>query len=81
MQLHHAKHHQAYVNNLNDAEARLNAATGKSDLPTELAQLQAVKFNGGGHLNHSIFWKNLISPKDYVEPSGFFFFLQKKSRD
>jgi len=63
MQLHHSKHHQAYVNNLNIANAKLEEALHKKDISSIVSLQQVIKFNGGGHLNHSIFWKNLISPK------------------
>ncbi|KAH9939087.1 superoxide dismutase mitochondrial [Epithele typhae] len=56
MELHHSKHHQAYVSGLNAAEE--SYATAPS--PKEQIRLQAaLKFNGGGHINHSLFWKNL----------------------
>ncbi|KAI9202961.1 Manganese/iron superoxide dismutase [Polychytrium aggregatum] len=59
MQLHHSKHHQAYITNLNIAEEKLHEASVKSDLTTQIALQPALKFNGGGHINHSIFWTNL----------------------
>lgn len=60
METHHKKHHQTYVNNLNAAVAQLDEAKYKQDPPTKLVQLQsAINFNGGGHINHSIFWTNL----------------------
>lgn len=59
MQLHHSKHHATYVNNLNIAEEKLKEAVGKGDVNTQIALAPAIKFNGGGHLNHSIFWCNL----------------------
>eukprot|EP00474_Spongospora_subterranea_P008547 CRZ09005.1 hypothetical protein [Spongospora subterranea] len=55
MELHHQKHHQTYVNNLN---ALLETAA-KDPLPLSIQKQAAIKFNGGGHLNHSIFWTNL----------------------
>jgi Fe-Mn family superoxide dismutase len=59
MVLHHTKHHQTYVNALNAAEA----SYAKASTPKERIALQAaLKFNGGGHINHSLFWKNL-APK------------------
>ncbi|PON86545.1 Manganese/iron superoxide dismutase [Trema orientale] len=59
MQLHHQKHHQAYVTNYNKALEQLQDAISKGD-SAAVAKLQsAIKFNGGGHINHSIFWKNL----------------------
>ncbi|XP_046753247.1 superoxide dismutase [Mn], mitochondrial [Diprion similis] len=59
MELHHSKHHATYVNNLNIAEDKLKEAVSKGDVSTEIALAPAIKFNGGGHLNHSIFWNNL----------------------
>ncbi|KAI9438170.1 manganese superoxide dismutase [Lactarius indigo] len=56
MELHHKKHHQTYVNALNAAEQ----AYAKTSTPKERIALQAaLKFNGGGHINHSLFWRNL----------------------
>ncbi|KAI9447238.1 manganese superoxide dismutase [Russula earlei] len=65
MELHHKKHHQTYVNALNAAEL----AYAKATTPKERIALQAaLKFNGGGHINHSLFWKNLAPP--YGERKG-----------
>lgn len=63
MNLHYTKHHQAYVNNLNAALEKFAEAEQKADLPAMTAQLQAIRFNGGGNINHSIFWTNL-APKN-----------------
>ncbi|TFK64736.1 manganese and iron superoxide dismutase [Pluteus cervinus] len=61
MELHHKKHHQTYVNALNSAEA----AYAKAGSAKERIALQAaLKFNGGGHINHSLFWKNLAPAHD-----------------
>ncbi|KAK5641739.1 hypothetical protein RI129_010286 [Pyrocoelia pectoralis] len=59
MMLHHTKHHQGYVTNLNLAEEKLKIATDKHDITAMVSLQPAIKFNGGGHLNHSIFWQNL----------------------
>ncbi|CAL0305326.1 unnamed protein product [Lupinus luteus] len=59
MQLHHQKHHQAYVTNYNKAIEQLDNALAKGDASTAVKAHSAIKFNGGGHVNHSIFWKNL----------------------
>ncbi|KAI9278784.1 Manganese/iron superoxide dismutase [Phascolomyces articulosus] len=62
MKLHHSKHHQTYVNGYNAAEEKLQGSFQGGNL-TELIALQtAIKFNGGGHINHSLFWQNL-APK------------------
>ncbi|KAJ3086122.1 Superoxide dismutase [Mn], mitochondrial [Quaeritorhiza haematococci] len=63
MLLHHSKHHQTYINNLNVAEEKLHEAKAKNDLTTQIALQPAMKFNGGGHINHSIFWTNMAPPK------------------
>merc|ERR1712002_415763 len=67
--LHHQKHHNTYVTNLNVAEEKLAEAVQKNDVAAIIALQPALKFNGGGHINHSIFWENL-SPKGGGEPSG-----------
>ncbi|KAK8034497.1 hypothetical protein PG993_009492 [Apiospora rasikravindrae] len=59
MELHHSKHHQAYVTNLNKALEASAAAQAEGRLHDSAAQLSAIRFNGGGHINHSLFWENL----------------------
>ncbi|KAF8352123.1 manganese superoxide dismutase [Amanita rubescens] len=59
MKLHHQKHHQAYVTGLNGAE---DAYLKNPSIKEKIALQAAFRFNGGGHINHSLFWKNL-SPK------------------
>ncbi|KAG1844712.1 manganese superoxide dismutase [Suillus subluteus] len=56
MKLHHTKHHQTYVNGLNAAE---QAYAQSPSVKEKIALQSALKFNGGGHINHSLFWKNL----------------------
>ncbi|EFP03279.1 hypothetical protein GCK72_001840 [Caenorhabditis remanei] len=68
MQLHHQKHHATYVNNLNQVEEKLHEAVSKGNVKEAIALQPALKFNGGGHINHSIFWTNLS--KDGGEPSA-----------
>lgn len=73
MNLHYNKHHKGYVDNLNKALEQYAEAEKKNDLPALIALQSAIKFNGGGHINHSIFWTNL-APKDNgggQAPSGF----------
>ncbi len=71
MEIHHGKHHAAYVNNLN-AAIQGTEHENKS-LEALLAQVSklpvAVRNNGGGHWNHTFFW-NLMSPKGGGQPSG-----------
>lgn len=59
MRLHHGKHHAAYVTNLNAALEKHAAAAAAGDVAGMIAAQGAVKFNGGGHVNHSLFWQNL----------------------
>lgn len=64
MMLHYSKHHQAYVNNLNKALEQYAEAESRNDVAQMIALQAAIKFNGGGHVNHSIFWTNLAPQKD-----------------
>lgn len=57
MEIHHSKHHATYVNNLNAVEEQLSSKQG--DVSGQISLQAAHKFNGGGHINHSIFWTNL----------------------
>ena len=61
--LHHNKHHAAYVANLNSALERYAEAERRGDISAMIALQPAIRFNGGGHINHSIFWSNL-APKN-----------------
>merc|ERR1712072_27036 len=59
MTTHHSKHHQTYVNGLNAAEENYGKAVNEGDVAKQIALQSALKFNGGGHINHSLFWRNL----------------------
>jgi superoxide dismutase, Fe-Mn family len=63
MEIHHSKHHATYVTNLNNAAAKLEESIAKNDVTGIISAQQAIKFNGGGHINHTIFWQNLAPPK------------------
>jgi Fe-Mn family superoxide dismutase len=71
MQIHHGKHHQAYVDNLNKAlEGTEHAGKSLEELMAMMSKLpMAVRNNGGGHYNHSLFWQ-LLSPQGGGAPSG-----------
>jgi len=69
MRLHHQKHHAGYVNNYNAAETKLKDAVDKGDMNAILSLEPSLQFNGGGHINHSVFWTNL-SPQGGGTPSG-----------
>jgi len=76
MEIHHGRHHKAYVDNLNKALAG-NAALEATSLEPIIKDLSAVpdairgavRNNGGGHWNHSFFWK-ILGPKTGGAPSG-----------
>ncbi|PJJ63180.1 superoxide dismutase [Compostimonas suwonensis] len=69
MELHHSKHHQAYVTGANTALAQLAEARDKGDLTYVNKLEKDLAFNLGGHVNHSIFWTNL-SPDGGDKPTG-----------
>ncbi|MFN0057339.1 MAG: superoxide dismutase [Planctomycetota bacterium] len=69
MEIHHSKHHQAYVNNLNAAEDALKDAFAKGDEKAAVKISAALNFNGGGHANHTLFW-TILDPKGGGEPTG-----------
>jgi Fe-Mn family superoxide dismutase len=59
MEIHHSKHHNTYVTNLNASLEKLDAAVSAGDVSGIIGMQGALKFNGGGHLNHTLFWENL----------------------
>ncbi len=76
MEIHHGKHHQAYITNLNaaiagkadlEAKSALELITNLGAVPEDIRG--AVRNNGGGHVNHSFFWK-VIAPGGAKAPSG-----------
>jgi superoxide dismutase, Fe-Mn family len=76
MEIHHTKHHQAYINNVNaaiagkpDLESKKIEAlvAGLASVPEDIRG--AVRNNGGGHANHSLFW-TILSPKGGGMPTG-----------
>src|SRR3989304_3903326 len=76
MEIHHTKHHQAYINNLNAALEKAPELKQKSleDLLRGIQQVPedirgAVRNHGGGHANHTLFWQ-IMGPKGGGQPSG-----------
>ncbi|MBZ6528298.1 superoxide dismutase [Aerococcaceae bacterium DSM 111021] len=73
MEIHHGKHHNAYVTKLNDAlegtefaeKSIEDVIANLNDIPEE--KRTAVRNNGGGHLNHTLFWESLQAPSDNNE--------------
>lgn len=79
MNIHHTKHHQAYINNLNGALekfpelsklglAEISQEVGTDTIPVEVEV--AIRNNGGGHWNHSFFWQVMTNPSNTGGPSG-----------
>ncbi len=71
MEIHHDKHHQAYVTNLNKAvEGKPEANLSIEEIVKNISKYPAaVRNNGGGHYNHSLFW-NVLGPNKGGEPTG-----------
>lgn len=71
MEIHHGKHHQAYVDNLNKALAGTEGENAKiEDILASISKYPvAVRNNGGGHFNHTMFWA-IMSPNGGGAPSG-----------
>jgi len=71
MEIHHGKHHQAYVDNLNKAIAGTPSENKSLEELVKIAGTisPAVRNNGGGHWNHSFFWE-ILGPKAGGQPSG-----------
>lgn len=71
MEIHHGKHHQAYVTNLNKAlEGKPEANSNIEDIIKNISKFPAaVRNNGGGHFNHTLFW-TVLGPNKGGEPTG-----------
>jgi len=71
MEIHHDRHHQAYVDNLNKAIAGTDAENASlEDIITNISKYSpAVRNNGGGHYNHKLFW-SILGPNAGGEPTG-----------
>ena len=69
MELHHSKHHNAYVTGANTALEKMAEARDKGDAAGAAKLSKDLQFNLGGHVNHSIFWNNL-SPEGGDKPEG-----------
>jgi Fe-Mn family superoxide dismutase len=69
MRLHHSKHHQAYVNGLNNAEAKLAEAREKGEFGLVKHWERELAFHGAGHFLHCVFWENM-KPNGGGAPKG-----------
>lgn len=71
MEIHHSKHHQAYINNLNNALAKSPENVSLEELMIAISKKSdAVRNNAGGHYNHSLFWEILGPPTNKTIPSA-----------
>lgn len=75
MEIHHSKHHQAYVDNLNKALKTADAKYQNKDIEVLMTLIDSqtptsIRNNGGGHYNHSLFWKLLQPAQNDNNPSG-----------
>ena len=72
LEIHHGKHHQTYVNNLNIVNAQYTDAIQKGDLDTANALAGNLRFNYGGHVNHQFYWENLapVAAGGGIPPNG-----------
>lgn len=70
MELHHSKHHQGYVNGLNNAETKLAEARDNNDFSLVRHWERELAFNGAGHFNHVLFWENMCPADQSGAPEG-----------
>jgi len=63
LKVHHQKHHQTYINNLNNFAKQTHEAANKGDFHKVVALQKNLQFNYGGHINHAIYWENLAPAK------------------
>jgi Fe-Mn family superoxide dismutase len=70
MEIHHSKHHNTYITNLNATIEKIDSAMMAGDVSATIALQGALKFNGGGHLNHTLFWENLSPDSSGIKSGG-----------
>ena len=71
MTLHHTKHHQTYINLLNTTLSSLSTATTTSNIVSQIHLQTNLNFSAGGHINHTLFWENLVpSSSPSAQPSA-----------
>ena len=68
LNFHYGKHHRTYVNNLNQLLEQQAEALATGNLSKAIGYSQAIKFNGGGHINHELFWDSLCPQADSALP-------------
>ena len=70
LDFHYGKHHRTYVNNLNNLLEQQAEFNAKGQIQNAIGLSQAIRFNGGGHLNHEFFWDSLCSQADSNLPDS-----------
>lgn len=70
MDPHYNKHHQKYITNLNNALKAQAEATSCGNLVQQVALQQAIKFNAGGHINHTLFWESMTTQSKADGPAS-----------
>lgn len=71
MELHHSKHHQSYIDGLNNAKEKLSLARKSGDFSLVKHYKKEIAFHGSGHMLHSIFWTNMGPSQEVKEkPEG-----------
>jgi hypothetical protein len=66
VEIHYSKHHQLYIDNYNKLVPQLSEAIAKGETEKIVQLTKDIKFNGGSHINHSIYWKNLCPIKSIL---------------
>jgi len=64
MEVHYSKHHAGYVKKLNESLKQFNELENKHNLTSMIQKSYELQFNGGGHINHTLLWENLIGKKN-----------------
>mmetsp|Transcript_20954 Transcript_20954/g.42600 ORF Transcript_20954/g.42600 Transcript_20954/m.42600 type:complete len:142 (+) Transcript_20954:175-600(+) len=68
MELHHSKHHQTYITNLNATMEKIDSAMVTGNVSETIALQGALKFNGGGHINHTLFLGESLPKQQQLLP-------------
>ena len=67
---HYGKHHRTYVTNLNNLLEKEAECIARNDLVGQVQLLNGIRFNGGGHFNHTLFWESLCPVADSELPQS-----------
>ena len=70
LDFHYGKHHRTYVTNLNNLLEKQAECVARNDNAGQIKLLNAIRFNGGGHENHTLFWESLCPQADSELPTS-----------